>query len=182
MQSLITGDNDDDDHLASSVSIYDNLSIYETLNINNDDTDNDKESIVSNYDEQIDTSNKNEDSLDSIFNRLSLECEQTIEQCRSMIQRISSNNKYSIITSSSESLSSLPSQPIQLFSNRQMFANYKNKQQKKRKKLRKKLPKEKINDNDSDESFDNRLNVKDCEQKSNKQSKILNKSFILNFP
>jgi hypothetical protein len=115
---------DEDQILSSSLSIYDNMSIY-TLNndknieIDPDDTDNDKESIISNYDDHIyETLHLNEDykknnnyefknqvmmnniesrnnnSLDNIFNRISLECEKTIEQCRIMIQSVSdSKNK-----------------------------------------------------------------------------------------
>ena len=149
LYSKLFEDEHEDQLLSSSLSIYDNLSIYTLNNDNNteidpDDTDNDKESIISNYDDHIyepvqsdysdhefkktqnqivinniNTESKNSSSLDNIFNRISLECEKTIEQCRIMIQSVSNSqnkskynknllkfDKNSLSASSSTSLSS----------------------------------------------------------------------------
>ena len=210
----IKNDEDEDHLLSSSQSIYDNLSIY-TLNngeknatIDADDTDNDKESIISNYDDHIyeqlqldfndsnKTSNNHrelnltlkndqnitnfaeiekDNSLDSIFNRLSLECEKTIEQCRIMIQSVSSSqtrrkynknllqfNKNSLSSSSSSSISSssLYMPPLIADCNRKtsfgkfMMMREENSLQnyKKKKKFRKKISKTRIPITDEDES------------------------------
>jgi hypothetical protein len=160
----------------SSVSIYDNLNMYTT--IENDDTDNDKDSLVFNLDDsQVESiteskqiylpSKRNDKSLDNLFNRLSLECDRTIEQCRQMIQSISTTNgrnKNSSATSLSTSSSSSSSLSI---------TAQDTKFEKKKKLRRKKFPKYKF---PAFESNDDEIE----DELSSRREKILHKRKVKN--